>query len=121
MTFFMQGALSFANILISIFVLVFAISFLKKTVGVKDRNPWIFLLIAVIVFFLMQVAKIFHLLGYIDISGYSFYLDSMFIAIILFTFIFQYNLILTSEKIEIEKKKAHHKRTSVAKNRKNKK
>ncbi|MFP4195955.1 MAG: hypothetical protein ACLFSN_04275 [Candidatus Woesearchaeota archaeon] len=104
MTFFMQGALSFANILISIFVLVFAISFLKKTVKRKDRNPWIFLLIAVIVFFFMQVTKVFDLLGYINISGYSFYMDSMFIAIILFTFIFQYNLILNSELIEIRKK-----------------
>jgi len=103
---FIQGSLSFANILLAVFVLFFAISFLRKTKYTKDRNPWLFLLVAVIIFFCIQVLKIFELLGHIRLDTYMFYLDSMFIAIILFTFIFQYNLILSSELIQIKRKDA---------------
>ncbi|MGM5480357.1 MAG: hypothetical protein ACQESC_02770 [Nanobdellota archaeon] len=109
----LHGALGIANIIISLFVLCFAIVFLKKTVKVKDRNPWIFLLIAVVVFFAIEVLKIASFVGWINLHAYSFYLDSMFIAILLFTFIFQYNLILNSELIAIRRKK---KRTTSKKN-----
>ena len=101
---FIQGFLSFANILLAVFVLFFAISFLKKTKETKDRNPWLFLLIAVIIFFVIQILKVLELMGHISLDSYMFYLDSMFIAIILFTFIFQYNLILSSELIQIKRK-----------------
>ncbi|MBN1175617.1 hypothetical protein JXA48_03160 [Candidatus Woesearchaeota archaeon] len=104
MTYFIQGSLSFANILLAVFVLFFAISFLRKTKENKDRNPWLFLLIAVVVFFCIQILKVLELMGHIHLDTYMFYLDSMFIAIVLFTFIFQYNLILSSELIQIKRK-----------------
>lgn len=104
MTYFIQGSLSFANILLAVFVLFFAISFLRKTKENRDRNPWIFLLIAVVVFFCIQILKVLELMGHINLNTYMFYLDSMFIAIVLFTFIFQYNLILSSELIQIKRK-----------------
>lgn len=104
MDYFIQGSLSFANILLAAFVLFFAISFLRKTKETKDRNPWFFLLVAVVVFFCIQILKVVELMGYINLDTYMFYLDSMFIAIVLFTFIFQYNLILSSELIQIKRK-----------------
>lgn len=104
MSYFIQGSLSFANILLAVFVLFFAFSFLKKTKENKDRNPWIFLFMAVVIFFIIQILKVLELMGHINLDVYMFYLDSMFIAIILFTFVFQYNLILNSEIIQISRK-----------------
>lgn len=103
--FIIQGILSFTNIFIAVFVLVFAASFLKKTESHRHRNPWIFLFCAVIIFFFIQILKVFELLGQVDLGGYMFYLDSMFLAVVLFTFVFQYNLILNSELIQITRKK----------------
>lgn len=117
MTSFVHGMLGIANIVLSIFVLLFAIGFLRKTKRMKNRNPWIFLLIAVIIFFVIQTTKLLSVLGIIPLTGYSFYLNSMFVAILLFTFIFQYNLILNSELIEIKKKKNHAKKKAARKKR----
>lgn len=104
---FIEGVLSIANILLSIFVLAFAIIFLRKTVHHRNRNPWLFLMVAISVFFLMQVLNILSILGFMNVSFLRYYLDSMFIAIVLFTFIFQYNLVLNSELIVITKNSKH--------------
>ncbi|MCF7799290.1 hypothetical protein K9M74_05290 [Candidatus Woesearchaeota archaeon] len=102
---YISGMLTFANFLIALFVLLFAFSFLHKTRHAKERRPWVFLLIAVTIFFFMQIINIFGLFGVMDLDIYRSYFDSMFLAIILFTFIFQYNLILNSELILIRRKK----------------
>ena len=106
---FIQGALTVANLLVSLFVLIFAILFLARTKSVRARQPWIFLMIAVIVFFIMQLFNTLVILEVAHIEGYQFIFDSMLIAILLFTFIFQYNLILNSELITIASSK-HPKR-----------
>ncbi len=103
---YIPGMLTVANFLIASFVMVFALSFLRKTKNVKDRRPWVFLLIAVIIFFLMQFVNILGLAGFFQMDAYRSYFDSMFLAIILFTFVFQYNLILNSELILISRKNA---------------
>ncbi len=106
---YMSGVLTFANFLIASFVLIFALSFLKKTKNARDRKPWVFLLIAVVIFFLMQFVGILSLAGFFSLDVYRSYFDSMFLAIILFTFVFQYNLILNSELILISRKEAKEK------------
>lgn len=112
---YISGMLTFANFLIATFVLIFALSFLKKTKHAKDRKPWVFLLIAVVVFFLMQFINILGLAGFFTLDVYRSYFDSMFLAIILFTFVFQYNLILNSELILISRKQVADKaKISVA-------
>jgi len=105
---YIPGVLTFANFLIATFILIFAMSFLRKTKDAKDRKPWLFLLIAVMVFFVMQFVNILGLAGFFPLDYYRSYFDSMFLAIILFTFVFQYNLILNSELILISRKNAEY-------------
>jgi hypothetical protein len=105
---YIPGVLTFANFLIATFILIFAMSFLRKTKDAKDRKPWLFLLIAVLVFFVMQFVNILGLAGFFPLDYYRSYFDSMFLAIILFTFVFQYNLILNSELILISRKNAEY-------------
>jgi len=102
---FVQGMISFANLVIATFVLIFAIFFLRETVHTKYRYPWIFLLVAVIVFFSLQIVNVLSLFGFVEIGMYRFIFDLLFLAVILFTFIFQYTLILHSEKIMIMRQK----------------
>jgi amino acid transporter len=99
---FFQGMISYANLLLALFVLVFAIFFLKDTVHHKHRHPWIFLLCAVVVFFLLQVINVLSILGILNLNNFRFIFDLLFLGIVLFTFIFQYTLILKSEKIFIQ-------------------
>lgn len=109
MSYYLHGVFAIANMVLSLFVLWFAFSFLKRTSGGKDRNPWFFMLFAVVIFFVMQVINVLHLFGITDFTTYRIYFDSMFLAIILFTFVFQYNLILNSELILIAGKTAGRK------------
>ena len=109
MSYYLHGVFAIANIILSVFVLWFAFSFLKRTSQGKDRNPWFFMFFAVVVFFVMQLINILHLFGITDFTTYRIYFDSMFLAIILFTFVFQYNLILNSELILIAGKSVEKK------------
>lgn len=110
---FLQGMISYANLLLALFVLIFAIFFLKDTVHHKHRNPWVFLLCAVVVFFLLQVINVLSIVGLVNLNSFRFVFDLLFLAIILFTFIFQYTLILKSEKIFIRQ----HARVKKRKNK----
>jgi hypothetical protein len=101
---FLQGSLIITNLLISLFVLVFACMFLHSTKSVEGRKPWLFLLFAVVIFFVMQVVTAIWFFTGLDTTQFTYVFNSMFIAILLFTFIFQYNLILNSELITIVRK-----------------
>ncbi len=100
---FLQGVMSYTNLVLALFVLVFAIFFLRETAHTKHRQPWVFLLFAIIVFFSLQVVNVLGILGFVNISSFRFIFDLLFLTIILFTFIFQYSLILHSEKLMIQR------------------
>jgi hypothetical protein len=99
-----EGILEVANVFISVFVLFYAYSFLAKTSSVKDRKPWIFLFIASIIFFLFEFLGAVKLLSAFEIPSLRYFLGTTFIGLILFTFIFQYDLIQKADMILISKK-----------------
>ncbi|MFP4524633.1 MAG: hypothetical protein ACLFO2_04985 [Candidatus Woesearchaeota archaeon] len=101
---YLGGILEIANVFISLFVLIYAWSFLKQTQDVRDRKPWVFLFIAAVVFFAFEVVGVLDIFALSQIPGLRNFLESAFIALILFVFIFQYDLILKSDLILITRK-----------------
>ncbi len=101
---FLSSILEIANVFISLFVLIYAFSFLKQTADVKDRRPWVFLFFAAFVFFIFEVVGLLNLFSISEIPALMSFLESIFIALILFVFIFQYDLILKSDLILITRK-----------------
>jgi hypothetical protein len=100
----LNGILEIANVFISLFVLIYAWSFLRQTADVRDRKPWVFLFIATVIFFAFEVIGVLDIFTISHIPGLRGFLESVFIALILFVFIFQYDLILKSDLILITRK-----------------
>ena len=107
MTEFIQGTLTFANLMLSIFVMVYAASFIQKSNHKSHRKPWISLFFASIVFFLLESVKALHFLEFINLGNTAFYLDSLFIAAVLFTFIFQHKMLVEQGIILIHTRGSH--------------
>jgi hypothetical protein len=101
---YLGGILEIANVIISLFVLIYAWSFLRQTADVRDRKPWVYLFIAAAVFFLFEVLGVLDVFNFSNIPNLRSFLESAFIALILFVFIFQYDLILKSDLILITRK-----------------
>ena len=101
---YLSGILEIANVFIALFVLIYAWSFLRQTTDVRDRKPWVYLFFAALVFFLFELVGVFDAFNLSSIPGLRSFLESTFIALILFVFIFQYDLILKSDLILITRK-----------------
>lgn len=104
---YVQGTLTFANLMLSIFVMVYAASFLQKTQDSSHRKPWSSLFFASIVFFLLESVKALHFLEIINLGNSAFYLDSLFIAAVLFTFILQHKVLVEQGVILIHGRGNH--------------
>ena len=120
---YINGILEIANVFISLFVLIYAWSFLRQTSDVKDRRPWVMLFIAAIVFFIFEIVGVLNIFQLSSIPGLRSFLESTFIALILFVFIFQYDLILKSDLILITRKirKEHEEKEFTTKKKTTKK
>jgi quinol-cytochrome oxidoreductase complex cytochrome b subunit len=101
-TAYMSQFLGWVNVFISLFIILFAFSFFKKTEPHEDRKPWIFLLFSVIVFFCIELSGVIPATA--KLTDYRNFLKTTFIAIVLYVFVFQYNLLNRADKIVINKK-----------------
>lgn len=109
---FIQGTLTFANLMLSIFVMVYAASLILKSPTRQHKIPWVSLFFASIVFFILESAKALHFLGFIDIGSATVYLDSLFISAVLFVFVIQHRILVGQEFILIHRR---GKKTSIQK------
>ncbi len=96
--------LEIANVFVALFVLAYAYSFLRQTSEARDRKPWVFLFIAAVVFFVFEVIGVLNIFRITHFNELRSFLETVFIALILFVFIFQYDLILKSDLILITRK-----------------
>lgn len=92
------------NCLLSIFVLVFAIFYLRQVWGSKSYYPWMLLFIASLIYFVLQAANLLSVAGYFSMDVARWIFDLVFLVVLLFTFVFQYFLLTVSE--------AHHKKSA---------
>lgn len=92
------GALEFAKVLIAFFVTMYAYYFLNRSVHYEERKPWEFLFIAAIMLFTAQLLTNLQLIhsewaGSRIIDSARRFIEFLFFGFLLFSFIYQHNLI----------------------------
>ena len=97
--------LSFANVFISLFIVAFAIIFLKKTTPIKGRKPWVYLFTAILIFLLFQIFKIIGLFSFGMWPELADFLQTLFIGLVLYVFVYQYHLLTRTGVIVVKAKK----------------
>jgi hypothetical protein len=95
---YIANLLQIANLFISIFIIILAYLFFQKTKPHKERTPWILLFVAVILFF------IFELMGLLitPIPEVRDFFKTLFIAFMLYVFVYQHYLLKDSQNITIQ-------------------
>jgi hypothetical protein len=101
---YMSQLLGWVNVFISLFIILFAFSFFKKTEPHENRRPWMFLFVSVIIFFLIELTGVIPSTA--NLMDLRNFLKTIFIAVILYVFVFQYSLLTKTGKIVINKKEA---------------
>ncbi len=102
---YLASLLEVSSLIISLFILIFAFVFLKKTEPHADRRPWAYLFLAIMVFF------VFELIGVVAFVSHEFkfalrnFFKTLFIGIILYVFVYQYYLLSRSSSIIIKKRR----------------
>jgi tellurite resistance protein TehA-like permease len=102
---FPVDAFAIINFLVALFVLVFALFYLRQVWNTKSKKPWLCLFCAVVVLFVLQAANLLSIAGYFSMDIARWIFDLVFLIVLLFTLIFQYYLLSTSEKHHSKKKK----------------
>ncbi len=112
---FPTTAFAIINFLIALFVMVFAIFYLKNIWRTDSKKPWLLLFVAIVVYFILQSANLLSVAGYFSMNIARWIFDLVFLVALLFTFIFQYYLLYLSETNEKTKKKYPRKTTGSTK------
>jgi len=107
--------LEFANVFISLFILAFAMVFLKKTERGEDRKPWMLLFLAILVFLLFEVLSTLGVFTGNLLPELAYFLKTLFIGLILYVFVYQYHLLTMSGKVLIRQKKNEQRKTDKTK------
>jgi len=102
---FFLGALETANLFISVFIIVYAYLFLKKSHKHKDRRPWEFLIAGMIIFFGSEILGFLYIINKIPIiPAIRTLMVTIFAASLLYAFSHQHHLIRHQDSIRIHKK-----------------
>jgi hypothetical protein len=101
-TAYVSQLLGWVNVFISLFIILFAFSFFKKTEPHENRRPWMYLFISVLLFFLIELSGVIPLTSNLNILRN--FLKTVFIAVVLYVFVFQYSLLAKLDKIIINRK-----------------
>ncbi|HHE36899.1 MAG TPA: hypothetical protein ENL16_03750 [Candidatus Woesearchaeota archaeon] len=106
----LRGILVMANSFIALFIVIYAVLFLKKTKSHKERRPWDYLVIAsmiylaytllLMLFTIYKVTRIFNL----SVAELNMFFQFLYTGLILLAFISQTDLIFKNEIIIITRK-----------------
>jgi len=104
------GIFTMANSFIALFIVIYALLFLKKTKSHKERRPWDYLFVASIIYLcftmLLMMLEIYDmkLLFNLDVYELSIFFQFIYTGLILLAFISQTDLIFKNELIIITRK-----------------
>jgi|GEM_PF-5288938 len=102
----LMGALEVAKVIITVFVLLYAFYFLRRSEHYHDRRPWVALFFAAIFLFITELVGVLLLFN-TGISSVLFYnqlqrfAEFVFLGFFLFSFIYQHQLLLRHKVIMI--------------------
>lgn len=100
---YMTNLFKWANVFISFFIILIAYSFFQRTKPHSSRTPWVILFIAVITFFIFEFSNaIIPTLN--PIPELRDFFKTLFVAFILYVFVYERHLIEHANKIVIERK-----------------
>ena len=106
MSSYMSITLEFANLVISLFALIYGVFFIVFTARHKHKLPWIFLTISIALFFIFQLLFLLSSFGIeselLNLS--KLFAGTGFASMVLLSFVYQMDLILKSSYILIQKK-----------------
>ena len=95
--------LQWANVFISFFIIIIAYFFFQKTKPHKNRTPWIILFIAVSIYFIFELSN--ALLPSLNpVPELKDFFKTLFVAFVLYVFVYEHHLINEFDTIVIEKK-----------------
>ncbi len=103
------GVLRITNLLIAIFILLYAYLFLIKTTRRSERKPWDYLFFSAFIFLLYQVFSIVALFANsqfwaVNEGVVGVLVEFLFSGLVLLAFVSQHDLILNSPLILISRK-----------------
>lgn len=87
------------NVLLALFVLTFAL-FSARFIweDKKKRSAWVLMLALGILLFVTQSLNLLSVAGYVSRAALRPFMDMIFLVVALFTVVFQYSLICSTEK-----------------------
>jgi len=107
---FVSGIISLANAFIALFIVVYALLFLKKTKSHRERRPWDYLFVASTIYLLytllamiLQIYEV-HQIWNLDVYELTIFFQFIYTGLILLAFISQTDLIFKNEIIIITRK-----------------
>lgn len=104
------GIFTMANSFIALFIVIYALLFLKKTKSHKERRPWDYLFVASVIYLcytmLLMMLEIYDLkiMFNLDVYELSIFFQFIYTGLILLSFISQTDLIFKNELIIITRK-----------------
>jgi len=106
---YIQGLFTIANVIIALFISLYAYLFLTKTNKHRERRPWDFLFVSSLLFLIFELVSLFVYFGIIQFVGFDLLVVSkifefLYSGFVLLAFINQHDLILKSHLILISKK-----------------
>lgn len=90
---YFESLLNVTDVFISIFIIIYAIIFLRKTHSSKHRRPWEIMIIAIIFFLLASIFAVLSQFNILKVIGLINVLKTIFIGLVLLVFTTTYNLI----------------------------
>ncbi|MBN2458792.1 hypothetical protein JXB28_00765 [Candidatus Woesearchaeota archaeon] len=106
----LKGVLSLANAFIAVFIVIYALLFLKQTRSHKERRPWDYLVVASTIYLaytiMLLVLAIYDVKTFIglNLEDVSIFFQFIYSGLILLAFISQTDLIFKNEIIIITRK-----------------
>jgi amino acid transporter len=104
-----RGIFTLADSFIALFIVIYALLFLKKTKSHKERRPWDYLFVASIIYLgytLLTTLITYDVgdIGHIDLEALNIFFQFLYTGLILLAFISQTDLIFRNEIIIITRK-----------------
>src|SRR4030042_1195594 len=114
-----KGVLSLSNVFIAVFIVIFAMLFLKQTRSHRERRPWDYLVVASVIYLLYTLFTMLiqnygeQMVFNLSLDELSIFFQFIYSGLVLLAFISQTDLIFKNEIIIITRRLEPTERTKM--------